>query len=524
MATYIPGMTDYIAQYQPFQPDFNFLSNVLQTKQNKFDLNTKKVNRYYGSLLNAAMTREDNIERREEFFKAVDNDIKKLSGLDLSLQQNVQYAESLFDPLVNDKYIQHDMIWTKHYNNEMQKAESYKNCINPEDCGGEYWDGGVQYMQLQREKFKNTGADEAFSVGTAKFTPKQNVPKMAFDYLKDNDLKVEFEENINGWVVKTVNGQKTVGNFNALLKSIYGNDEKVKEYYKVNAALHRESFVRGKEQEGIDRVQATMMWNDNISKQGLKENSKEKDIVEKEINNAKGQLEEAKTIGADENIFEHLLRKVEALKQLKKEKDNVQGAINNNTLNRDNIQRLESNSDYIYSQALMNNELNQAANNYAMLTAERTQKVDPYKLEDVRFKKQVLLEGIRFDNQKELREYDRETKIALARIKDGGRAISQMEDAAFKLRTGDLSGLEFEEINVPDAATPKITDVYERNKKYFDNTQNERMNIEKSLISSSNGKYESIDDIISNYKSIVNPDDITNESEITPNTEWLRDR
>jgi hypothetical protein len=37
MATYIQGVTDYIPDYQPFQPDLNFYASYLQTKQNQYD-------------------------------------------------------------------------------------------------------------------------------------------------------------------------------------------------------------------------------------------------------------------------------------------------------------------------------------------------------------------------------------------------------------------------------------------------------------------------------------------------------
>ena len=30
MATYLPGITDYIPQIQPFKPDFNTFNNILQ--------------------------------------------------------------------------------------------------------------------------------------------------------------------------------------------------------------------------------------------------------------------------------------------------------------------------------------------------------------------------------------------------------------------------------------------------------------------------------------------------------------
>ena len=49
MATYLQGVTDYIPDYQPFQPDLNFYANVLQTKQNQYDTNYKSLNNLYST-------------------------------------------------------------------------------------------------------------------------------------------------------------------------------------------------------------------------------------------------------------------------------------------------------------------------------------------------------------------------------------------------------------------------------------------------------------------------------------------
>ena len=45
MATYIPGITDYIPQIQQFRPDYNFYGNILQSKQGQFDANHKQLRR-----------------------------------------------------------------------------------------------------------------------------------------------------------------------------------------------------------------------------------------------------------------------------------------------------------------------------------------------------------------------------------------------------------------------------------------------------------------------------------------------
>ena len=88
MASYLNGAPQYIPQIQPYQPDLNFLNNLLQTKQSAYDKNYDALSKRYGSLLNSPMMRQDNIEKRQEFFNVIDNDIKRISGMDLSFLSN----------------------------------------------------------------------------------------------------------------------------------------------------------------------------------------------------------------------------------------------------------------------------------------------------------------------------------------------------------------------------------------------------------------------------------------------------
>ena len=92
MATYLQGVTDFIPDYQPFQPDYNFYANALQTKQTQYDSNWKQLNNLYGQLYSADLTHGDNIKKKDELLKQIDFNLKRVSGLDLSLEQNVNQA------------------------------------------------------------------------------------------------------------------------------------------------------------------------------------------------------------------------------------------------------------------------------------------------------------------------------------------------------------------------------------------------------------------------------------------------
>jgi hypothetical protein len=66
MATYLSGVTDFIPDYQPFQPDYNFYANFLQYKQNQYDTNWKSLSNLYGQYFNAELTNPENIKIKDK--------------------------------------------------------------------------------------------------------------------------------------------------------------------------------------------------------------------------------------------------------------------------------------------------------------------------------------------------------------------------------------------------------------------------------------------------------------------------
>ena len=98
MATYIPGVEDKIPQSQPFVPDYKFLSDVLQVRQDRYDRNYKQLNDVYGKVVHADLTRDENRYVRDQYAEQLAPQVQQISGLDLSLQENVDAAYALFKP------------------------------------------------------------------------------------------------------------------------------------------------------------------------------------------------------------------------------------------------------------------------------------------------------------------------------------------------------------------------------------------------------------------------------------------
>ncbi len=247
MATYIQGITDYIPRLQPFKPDFNFYTNVLQTKEAQYKAGYEKLSNIYGTLLNSEMLRSDNIERRDQFFTQIDNEIKKIAGLDLSKEQNVSAAQKVFQPIIDDKYIQKDIAYTKNWRNQLSRAESLKNCTDPKKCGDSWWEGGVRALNYQAEDFVKATADESLSFSNPAYTPYVNTYTKAMQFAKDMgfDTKRVTFSNDGRFIVTTKNGPEVIPDLTKAFVSYVASDPKAIQMYKTQGYLDRKDFIVG---------------------------------------------------------------------------------------------------------------------------------------------------------------------------------------------------------------------------------------------------------------------------------------
>ena len=243
MATYIQGLTDYVPQIQPFKPDLNFYDKVLKTKQDAYDKAQSKLSNVYGTLLYSPLSRQDNITRRDDFFKMIEQDIKKVSAMDLSLPQNQSTALSVFDPLIEDDDIIHDMNFTKTVSNEMERGNSYRLCTDPEKCGGSYWDEGIMALQYRLADYAKASRGDALSMAAPRYTPKIDVAEKALKWAKDMDLVVEEVTNNGQYIVKKQNGEKLMMPLLSMYMAKYGQDQAVKDMYRTTAYLNRKGYI-----------------------------------------------------------------------------------------------------------------------------------------------------------------------------------------------------------------------------------------------------------------------------------------
>ena len=182
MATYLPNIKDYIPEVTAYTPDFKFLSDALDSRQDRYDKTTQQLNNLYGQVVYADLSRADNQSVRDDYSKLLAPKIQQISGVDFSLAQNVQAAKGLFKPFYEDEKIVRDIVFTKSYKDQMKIAENLRKSTSA-DVRDKYWDDGVQYMNFQMEDFKNNSRDESMNVRLPEYVEDPDVYERSLEAL-----------------------------------------------------------------------------------------------------------------------------------------------------------------------------------------------------------------------------------------------------------------------------------------------------------------------------------------------------
>jgi hypothetical protein len=244
MAIYINGIQDYIPQIQPFKPDFNFFQSALTAKQAQYDAGYNKINSVYGQLLNSNLLRESNKERRDAFFTQIDSEIDRLSGVDLSLAENVEQAGKLFQPLIDNQYFRKDLVFTKQFEGQQAKAMNLRNNPNPKS-DEKYWEEGMSALNYQAEDFANSSDDDSLRFQNPRYVPFINAAENLFKFAKDNDINIVTPDIRGGFIFKYTNGQPAIPTIKNVFSSLLAGDPRVKDMFRTQAYLDRKNYIQG---------------------------------------------------------------------------------------------------------------------------------------------------------------------------------------------------------------------------------------------------------------------------------------
>ena len=409
MATYIQGVTDYIPQIQPFKPDYNFLGNMLQARQTRYDSNYKQLSEKYGTLLNSPMLKDKHNKQRDEFFKIVNQDIKKISTMDLSLQKNVDAATKVFDSFYKNKYLVDDMVKTKKYQNELQNGESYKYCDDPNKCNGKFWQPGLDYLHYKAQEYRNSTDEEGMRMEMPSYVPQSNWKEKALKFAKENNYDIQVDTPSGQWIVHDQNGKLVEKGLRGLFSEIYGDDGLVNENYNIESYLSRQRYIEQKAPT-IGAEAAEREWIDNALNTGTASVDKERNTTNDSFLQVSTKLNKLiakqKTQGLTPNEIELVESLSEQQKKLKSLNDNMDVVKNSITPKDKDLKSLRGTAEKAYAQLLLNNDINKLAYIASLRNMQHKLTANPFALEDVQH--QHALERISAELQAKMtyKEYE----------------------------------------------------------------------------------------------------------------------
>lgn len=391
MATYLQGITDYIPQIQPFQPDLNLLQTVVQTKQAQYQAGYDKLSNVYGKLLNSELSREDNIQNRDQYFTQIKNDIDKISSMDLSRVENVNTAYDVFKPLLEDKYLQRDMAFTKNFNTQMGLSGYFKNCMDEKECGGKWWETGDMAMAYQKDEFVKASKDETLSMGNVEYVPYVNAFKTAYDSavaMKDTLKMKTMQKSPDGkYMITTTNGMQLVPSLSIYMSQAVGADPKVQKMFETQAYVDRKNYVFSKSAElGSEEAAERQYINDILTAEAKSNEERQKQLAQdqKQLDNDKALIQENEknhgvAPGADSNPSDLILgiqSQSDIIAGEKQKQDQIAGMLDPTTNSVSDIKALRRKADAIKANNLNTETMVLAAQTYATNTMEEEVKLD----------------------------------------------------------------------------------------------------------------------------------------------------
>ena len=463
MATYLQGVTDYIPQFQPFQPDLNFYASLMQTKQSQYDSNWKALNKVYGQYFYADLTRDPNIKKKDELLKQIEFNLKRVSGLDLSLEQNVNQATQVFKPFYEDKNLMKDMAWTKTYNRETGRANSLKGSSKEEDRK-QYWDTGLKELNYRKDEFKEASDEEAMGMSGVSYTPYVNTMEKALKLAKDAGLSVESVKFTDDqrWIITQKNGQQLIEPLEKLFESTMGSDPGIQSVYKTQAYVNRKDYAFSNAGEfNGDKNAAEMKYLENsftiLKKQRelqYRNIQKNSDVYDKRINDLQKLIDNKKApVGSEEKLQDLKDNKQisdDVLARVQKESDMFSNSNSTSTTSSgfsnpySDVATLRYKVDAGMASTLMEKDFGEAAQIYAYRDAKTSIKENPYKVLEIKQAnemQQIHTSGAYKIQAQQMANQSRE-KVAAAKIQsDAIKAEKERKTAYDKMRIETGAGV-----------------------------------------------------------------------------------
>ena len=401
MATYIPGSSDYIPQLQTFTPNYKFLQDVLEVRQDRYTTNYNLLNDLWGDVVYADLGREDNRQVRDQYANQLSEKMKQVSGMDLSLQQNVEAAKGLFKPFYENKNIVGDIARTKQYQKEKQKMNAFYNSTQ-EFQRKKWWQTGSKYLDYLYQDFIEADPKQSLSKPFPTYIENPNVIDRAIELLKEKGLSIERTTIEGDYFLTETNGNLLLNQIDsydpetdtyttrspakAMLKNLLLQDPLIMRAYAAEAEVKAREFAEDPVnlQKYGSKEAAMAGWAKDVMGISLNQQTTEiaetNTFIEQMANNAEMWDEYQKKYKLSPAEIEVYNKKINDLKMLREANKTAEKSVVNQKGPASTQNQLMSKAYESYMRMIIDDKLTEAAKEYADLGAKTEIKHDPMAL------------------------------------------------------------------------------------------------------------------------------------------------
>jgi len=263
MATYIKGHKNFYPEIKPFTPDYKFLTATLDARQNIYDSNWKAQNDLYNRVVYSDLTNPNSQEYQRQYTEKIGPQLELIAGMDLSLEQNVQQAKSVFAPFFSDDTVVYDMVWTGKFNDAIKKYNTLASSSNEAVRQKVDPDVSLQKLAIDKRKMENASRTEILQQPLPELVLDADLVRNAQKFLSDLDPALTITQPVpnmidtgkldkngqpilkanNDFIITQTNGALVEGEaYMQIMNSLY-NDPRVQKYYNAKSYVQANNFA-----------------------------------------------------------------------------------------------------------------------------------------------------------------------------------------------------------------------------------------------------------------------------------------
>lgn len=286
MATFLPGVTDTNLDPVLFTPDYSFLRYNLQKKSAQYEQGLKSVSSAYGAL-KKEMSDPINVERRDNYLKAAESELQKIASADLSLQQNVNAANAIFDPISTDPAIAYDMYHTGRIKKELAQMESWAASGDLE-TRKKYNHQLYNWLKRDLDSIKNGNGDiNNYKVQGRKAWAYVDPQDLINAAAKEQGFKVEADTLGRPYLTTTTGGKTFAPNYEMFADNVLKANPVYQQQRKMLAQARTEDILDEYKADpanfGLDKTQILYKYSDKAFTEGRDREQKYLDSLNEKL-------------------------------------------------------------------------------------------------------------------------------------------------------------------------------------------------------------------------------------------------